>query len=426
MNKLEKFINDLHSWDIKKSDLKEFINENWFFSKSIINLVGRSDADKVLEKKRGENEVVISDKIPEWESIYIYEGIISQQYGKWENNRNWYKIDKNGWNLEEYKLNPAILLMHDSEKWVIGNMIKVGVVKEWLKGMFWIDVNNISDEWIRNQIKTWTLKASSTWSLVSEYMFEDRETWKNYNESDVIEKYWEREVIKCFRWISDIFILNVTKSIMLETSIVSIWSNYKAVDWNTLNRYFNSLLSNKMTPEQIAAAKLENENKIKQAELNKENGSPIGDEIEDGANPEAKIDNQENHVEEELETPNPEPTNEVEEQPSEEEEITTPTENEVEEPVVSNSTQTATNSMISENDIKGMSLEDAQNLAISLQNQLQKANEKLAEQEEIINKPVIDTTISKSSITTVPENNNVTIDPKQASKQIAKNMREAR
>lgn len=42
--------------------------------------------------------------------------------------------------------------------------------------MFWVDINNISDEGIRNQIKTGTLKASSTGSIVESYMFEDTET----------------------------------------------------------------------------------------------------------------------------------------------------------------------------------------------------------------------------------------------------------
>lgn len=33
-------------------------------------------------------------------------------------------------------------------------MIKVGVVKEGLRGLFRVDINNVSDEGIKNQIKT--------------------------------------------------------------------------------------------------------------------------------------------------------------------------------------------------------------------------------------------------------------------------------
>lgn len=260
MDKFKQFINELWDGNITKHQLKDFINSNGFFSKAMMNMISREEATDLLTSDWWDNTVQITNNIPEWDSIYIYEGIISQQYWKGERNRNGYKIDKNGWLLDEYKLNPAILLMHDPEKWVIWNMVKVWVVKQWLKWLFWVDVNNISDEWIKNQIRTGTLRATSTWSLIAEYMLEDVVSGKNYTEDKAIEIYGEWEVIKAYMWMESQVILNVTKSIMIETSPVSIWSNYKAVDGNTLSTYFNNLINNKMTTEQIKNAELNSEN----------------------------------------------------------------------------------------------------------------------------------------------------------------------
>lgn len=257
MDKLKQFLFDMANWDMKKSELKNFIHANWFFSQAKMNLLSREEAQTSLTNKRSDKAITITDWIPEWDSIYIYEGIISQQYGKWEKNRNGYKIDKNWWKLDEYMYNPAILLMHDPEKGVIGNMVKVWVTNQWLKWLFRVDVNNISDEWIKNQIKTWTLKASSTWSLVDEYMLEDVATWKNYTEEKAIELYWEREVVKAFRWMDWQLILNITWSVMLETSLVTLGSNYKAVS-DTIGKYFSNIINNRMTPEQIEALKNQN------------------------------------------------------------------------------------------------------------------------------------------------------------------------
>lgn len=276
MDKIQKFLAELASGNVKKHELKDFIHANWFFSQAMMNVMNKDDASKSLTKDWGSQSITFNDSIPEGENIFIYEGIISQQYGKGEKNRNGYKIDKNWWKFDEYSFNTAILLMHDMEKGVIGNMIKIGVVKEGLKWMFRIDINNISDEGIRNQIKTGTLKASSTGSTVEEYMFEDTETGKNYDEGKAIETYWEREVFLAYFGMSDKIILNITSSTMIETSLVSIWSNYKAVHSDTMSKYFTNLISNRMTPEQIE--KLKNNNATDTSVENKEGETPEGTE----------------------------------------------------------------------------------------------------------------------------------------------------
>jgi len=115
----KQFMSDLASGNIRKSELKDFVNANGFFSQSTLNMVSRDEAQGILDKKWWDNTIQITDTIPEWESIFIYDGTISQQYWKWEMNRNGYKIDKNWRKFDEYMYNPAILLMHDMDKWVM-------------------------------------------------------------------------------------------------------------------------------------------------------------------------------------------------------------------------------------------------------------------------------------------------------------------
>jgi hypothetical protein len=45
-----------------------------------MNMISREDATDMLTKDWGDNVVEITNNIPEGDSIYIYEGIISQQY----------------------------------------------------------------------------------------------------------------------------------------------------------------------------------------------------------------------------------------------------------------------------------------------------------------------------------------------------------
>jgi hypothetical protein len=82
MDKFKQFLADLANGDMKKSELKNFIHANGFFSQAKMNLLSREEAQTSLTNKRSDKAVTITDGIPEGESIYIYEGIISQQYGK--------------------------------------------------------------------------------------------------------------------------------------------------------------------------------------------------------------------------------------------------------------------------------------------------------------------------------------------------------
>lgn len=95
MDKLQKFLADLASGDVKKHELKDFIHANGFFSQARMNMMSRDDVAKSIDAQWGTNSVTFSNSIPEGDNIFIYEGIISQQYGKGERNRNGYKIDKN-------------------------------------------------------------------------------------------------------------------------------------------------------------------------------------------------------------------------------------------------------------------------------------------------------------------------------------------
>jgi hypothetical protein len=131
-----------------------------------------------------------------------------------------------------------------------------------------------------------------------------------------------------------------------------------------------------MTPEQIAQAKLDNENKIKAEQLNTNNASPEGDESEEGGNPEGNnktVTNQD--VEEDVVTT---PSGEEEEQQ------TTDTQEEV---------PTTTPNETAEN---AMTLEDALNKIKTLENEVESKNILLKEKDDMLNKPAINTSLSIS------------------------------
>lgn len=238
--------------NFSKSELKDYVHNNGYFSQAMMNKLERNDIEDMLKTNGVENAVEITNSIPQGDNIFIYNGVVSQRYGKGERNRNGYKISADWWNYNEYMYNPAILLMHDPERWVIGNMVRMRVNEDWLNAMFRVDVNNISDTGIKNQIMTGTLKATSTGSLVEEYWYEDMD-WNTMSEEKAEEKYGEWELFLAHYGMSDKLILNITKSTLLEVSMVTLWSNYKAVHSDTMSNYFINKLSNKMwlTKEQL-------------------------------------------------------------------------------------------------------------------------------------------------------------------------------
>lgn len=265
MNKQE-FMLRYKNGNINKKELKNFIHENGFFSKAKTNLLRWENIRQRIDSWRLWNVETFSE-IPDGDNIYIYDGIISQQYWVGETNWNWYKIDKNAWDFSVYRDNSAILLMHNPDFWVIGNMHKMWVVNEWLRWIFWIDINNISDTWIQNQIKTWTLKASSTGCMMNQYMLEDTNTGINYSEEQAEKEYGEYQVFLAMIWLPDQLIMNITGCSMFETSLVSIWSNHKAVHRDTINNYFTNLLQNKMSKEQIDAMNKKLENNVEESAI---------------------------------------------------------------------------------------------------------------------------------------------------------------
>lgn len=81
--------------------------------------------------------------------------------------------------------------------------------------------------------------------MVEEYEYEDMEG-NSMSEQKAEEEYGERELFLAHFGASDKLILNITKSSLLELSMVAIWSNHKAVNSDTMQNYFINKLSNKM------------------------------------------------------------------------------------------------------------------------------------------------------------------------------------
>jgi hypothetical protein len=101
---------------LNKKTLKEQINKNGFYLKMQTNIINHDELQTLLDTEFTETNAVRTGKVaPKGENIIIFKGLASQKYGKGEKNRNGYRIEPKGWKLENYVLNPIILLQHKAD-----------------------------------------------------------------------------------------------------------------------------------------------------------------------------------------------------------------------------------------------------------------------------------------------------------------------
>ncbi len=217
---------------LNKKELKDYINTNGFFFHTLCDKVTTDEANDILTDSMKKKKVNFITEAPKWDNIIIFRWIASQSYWKWEKSRNGYKYDQNGWDTTNYWKNPIILWQHNASYGWIGKCMSFWLDDENnLNTMFFVDTNNL-DERNAYQVKNWYVTAISTWAISKEHMFEDQEDdYKMITQEEAEEKYDFWEVLYALWGMSDKLILVVTKSEMLEHSMVTIWSNWEAIAW---------------------------------------------------------------------------------------------------------------------------------------------------------------------------------------------------
>jgi len=228
--------------DMSKKEFKDYINKNWFFVNFNATKINKND----LEEKLNNNKWKLMWKMPKVDdNILVFEWVLSQNYGLWEKNRNWYKIDPNGWDFSDYKNNPIILLQHNHENGWIGRAVKFDINESWdLTSIFYVDLNTL-DEKTRYQIENWYISSVSTSHITIEDMVEDNKTGKRMTREEAMEEWVDVRWV--LFWYDENYTLVVTKANMIENSMVTIWSNEKAIVshnsvWNYFtNKYINTL-----------------------------------------------------------------------------------------------------------------------------------------------------------------------------------------
>ena len=218
-------------WNAKKQ-LKNKVNENGFYINFVADHLTYTDAVKKAKSVKPENVMFDSkEEIPEGENIVVLSGILSQNYPVGKKSRNGYKIDQKGVDYSDYKYNNIVLLQHNDSLGWIGRARMIYLDNKWNSNIImYVDLNTIADEATRYQIKEWYIKWVSTWHALLESKFEDVEDGGKLLEAqDAADKYWIDEVWYAYFGMSDKLIYVVTKASMIENSVVTIWSNEKAI-----------------------------------------------------------------------------------------------------------------------------------------------------------------------------------------------------
>lgn len=229
---------------MNKKQLKDFINQNGFYFHVACDKIDADKANQVLtdaSAKSGTKVVKTGKEIPTGDSIVVFQGIASQNYGSGEKSRNGYKYDQNGWDFSAYKGNPIILWQHDNAYGGIGHAVAFW----WdennnLCTLFFVDLETL-DERNAVQVKKGFVSAISTGAIPQEYGFEENDTGKMYTEDEAEEKFGWENVWNALWGSSDVLTLVVTAAQMIENSLVTIGSNENALAMqNAIGKHFQT------------------------------------------------------------------------------------------------------------------------------------------------------------------------------------------
>lgn len=270
---------------LNKKELKDYINKNGFFFHMQCETLKKKAINDLLSDKKIDM-IKTGVELPKDENIIVYRGIASQNYWKGQKSRNWYKYKQDGWDFQDYFINPLVLFQHDTAQPIwhalsfwhdeAGNLnIMFYVYKEALE---WAD---------KVRVEKGLITAISTGAYTDEYKFEEVETGQLLTEEEAEEKYGWSNLIDAFWGVCDFLILTITKARMIENSLVTIWSNEQAMAvQNGIWQYFQNKVE-----------ELKEKNKGKEEEENQEEKKNDVEEVDEEIKQEKKEEEQFNEEE---------------------------------------------------------------------------------------------------------------------------------
>jgi len=214
-----------------KKDLKQFINDNGFFlhSESVTTLE-REEAEQLTDAFR------TRVKLPNSPNVQVYRGKLSQNFPKGERSRNGYKYDHLGVMLDHYKDKPIVLLQHDSEM-PVGYVLNIAVTADdGIDITYFVDFSTQAAKKYEHEIKNGYIGMLSTGAISHEWVLEDNKTGQRLSPQEARAKGWDI-------WDEENYTRVVTKWELVESSVVTIGSNPKALtSQNSLKHFFTKEL----------------------------------------------------------------------------------------------------------------------------------------------------------------------------------------
>lgn len=296
---------------MNKKELKELINKNGFFLH--VNNLTQISKDEVC---KDENFIKTSAKKLEGENIIVFRGLATQKFEPGEKSRNGYKIDVDGWNFENYKKNPQILLQHEDNQ-PIGQALSLKPHKDGVDIEFYVNLKAMH-EVDAERVRTGLFSALSTGHITNDYEFENDTTGERLTPEEFSQLPFDER---------NGYTLVVTDAEMAEVSMVSIGSNPDALTLkNSLEIFYKNNVMPKMeknnqeeTSQATEATEKETVEKTgsepveetpKEEEVETTEKEKI-EEVQEGETPEATEEESENGSEEVEETPKVESENTV-------------------------------------------------------------------------------------------------------------------
>jgi hypothetical protein len=239
---------------MEKKDLKKYIRENGFFLH--LEAIEELKKEEFDEEKISTDAVRTSAKLPaDRSNISVFKGRLSQEYKKGEKNRNGYKYDLTGVDLNAYKNKPIVLLQHKMELPVGMAVAFENIVGDGLWVTYFIDFATKAASEYEHEIKNGYIGMLSTGAITNEWQIEDNKTGERMTPADA--RTAGIDVYSVLLGESTTHTMVVTDWTLVEASVVTIGSNEKALTAQESIGAFAKNIAEKMKEEEIEEKKEE-------------------------------------------------------------------------------------------------------------------------------------------------------------------------